>query len=62
MKRYRVVVPFIDSMGSIAPFIVEESNTETKEEYALWVLNRMRDHDGQRPLADLPNGVKFIRT
>lgn len=56
---YRVIVPFIDDMGSISPFIATSSYTETKEENALWHINRMRDHDGLRHLNKLPKDTKF---
>ena len=59
MEKYRVLVPFIGSMGSISPFIVNESVSESKEDYALWVINNMRDHDGLKHLTKLPEGTKF---
>lgn len=59
--KYKVYVPFIPSMGSISPFVVGESPTESKQEQALWVINDMRDHDNLGHLEELPNGTKFER-
>jgi len=61
MKRYICKVPFQSSMGSITPFEVNESTMESKEDYALWVINDMRDHDGLRHLTALPSGTTFGR-
>lgn len=61
MARYICEVPFIPSMGSISPFEVNDSFSESKEEYTLWYLNSMRDHDGLRHLTRLPTGTKFTR-
>ena len=59
--KYKAIIPFIDDMGSISPISVSSSPMETKEENLLWDLNSMRDHDGLRPLEEIPRGVKFIR-
>ena len=59
--RYKVIVPFVPSMGSISPFVASSSPMETKEENALWTLNNMRDHDGLWHLVRLPQGTKFER-
>lgn len=61
MTRYKVTVPFIASMGSVDPFIVNESPMTSKEDDALWTLNNMRDHDGLKHLTTLPQGTKFER-
>jgi hypothetical protein len=61
MARYRVTVPFIPSMGSIAPFIATDSYGETKQQNALWTINNMRDHDGLPHLTRLPRGTNFER-
>lgn len=61
MSRYICKVPFISSMGSISPFEVNSSTMESKEEYALWVINDMRSHDGLKPLSSLPAGTTFER-
>lgn len=58
-KIWRVIVPFVDDMGSISPFVATESLMETKEENALWTINSMRDHDALRPLRRLPVGTRF---
>jgi len=57
--KYTCIVPFIPSMGSVSPFDVNESAMESKEEYALRVINDMRDHDGLKHLTRLPAGTKF---
>lgn len=61
MAEYRCNVPFIDDMGSISKFRVSSSPSETKEEYALWHINSMRDHDGLKHLTKLPKGTTFER-
>lgn len=59
--KFRVVVPMVDDMGSITPFIVTPSAYETKAQAALWHINKMRDHDGLPHLARMPNGTKYER-
>ena len=59
MTNYTVTIPFQDDMGSILPFQVTSSPMETKEAYALWVINNMRDHDCLPHLTRLPAGTKF---
>lgn len=59
MAKYKVIFPFVDDMGSIQPIIVCPSNMETSREQALWHLNKMREHDGLKPLVRLPNGTRF---
>lgn len=61
MAKFKVSVPFVDDMGSITPFIVSESNTETKAQAALWEINKMRDHDGLPHLSRMPNGTTYAR-
>lgn len=61
MTRYRVEKTFINSMGSIASFVVNETTMETKEEYALWYLNTMREHDGLQPWENLPVRLTYTR-
>ncbi len=46
-------------MGSISPFNVRETRYQSKEEDALWQLNKMREHDGQQPFKTLPAGIEF---
>lgn len=58
---YRVTVPFIDDMGSTAPFIVRQTYLETKHRAALWHINKMREHDGLRPLHRMPQGTTYER-
>lgn len=60
-KRYRAIIPFIDDMGSVEPICVSDKPSESKREEALWHINRMREHDGLRPLEELPKGVRFER-
>lgn len=59
MKKYKVIFPFVDDMGSIHPIIVTPSCMETSREQALWHLNNMREHDCLKPLNRLPIGTKF---
>ena len=60
MAKFKVIVPFIDDMGSMSPFIVnDDMGYETKEDYALWEINKTRDHDMLEHLAELPDGIKF---
>lgn len=61
MTAYRVIVPFKGDMGSVDPFIASSSPMETREENALWTINRMRDHDGLRHLSRMPKGTKYER-
>lgn len=57
--KYRAIIPFIPSMGSVSPIICNHSAYESKEENLLWELNKMREHDGLRPLKNIPQGVKW---
>lgn len=57
--NYLCKVPFVDDMGSISSFQAREGAYETKEEYALWWINTMRDHDGLEHLTELPDGTTF---
>lgn len=59
--RYKAIIPFIPSMGSISPLHVSESPSESKEENLLWTLNKMREHDNLKPwtLDDLPEDIVF---
>lgn len=61
MSKYICKVPFVSSMGSISPFEVNDNFNKTKEKYALWVINSMRDHDGLKHFTKLPAGTKFER-
>jgi hypothetical protein len=61
MAKFKVSVPFVHDMGSVSPFVVSESNTETKAQSALWTLNNMRDHDGLPHLSRMPNGTTYTR-
>lgn len=53
--------PFIPDMGSISPFNVRDSLYSSKEDNALWEINKMREHDGLEPLKELPEGVEFCK-
>ena len=61
MAKFKVTVPFVDDMGSVSPFIVSDSYTETKAQAALWTINSMRDHDGLPHLSRMPNGTTYTR-
>ena len=61
MAKFKVTVPFVDDMGSVSPFIVRESYTETKAQAALWEINHRRDHDGLKHLTRMPNGTTYTR-
>jgi hypothetical protein len=61
MSIYKVIVPFVDDMGSVSPFIVSESAHETRAQAALWHINSMRDHDGLPHLSRMPNGTRYER-
>ena len=61
MAKFKAIFPFIDDMGTVEPMIITPSPMETKEEQALWHLNRMRDHDGLKHLSKVPAGTKFER-
>lgn len=59
--KYKAIIPFIDDMGSVNPINTDsDSAMESKSEKVLWELNKMREHDGLKPLKRLPNGVEFI--
>ena len=59
--KYTAKIPYIDDMGSVSPVCgVYDKPSESKEEEVLWYLNRMREHDGLKPLKHLPVGVVFI--
>lgn len=59
MSEFKVIVPFIDDMGSVMPFHASSCRSESKEANALWTINSMRDHDGLKHLTHLPAGTKF---
>ena len=61
MAKYEATFPFIDDMGTVSPVVVEDKYMETKEEEALWHLNKSREHDGLRLRKHLPRGTKFVR-
>lgn len=52
-------VPGTRDQGPVT-LIGRSSSMETAYENALWDYNRMRDHDGQRPLTRLPAGTRAI--
>ena len=54
--RIRYKIPTVRDQG---PCIIVgvDSCIETAREDALWQYNRMREHDGQPPLAGLPLGT-----
>jgi hypothetical protein len=57
--KYKAIIPFIPSMGSVSPMVCTDYPSESKEENLLWHLNKMREHDGLRPLKNIPRGVKW---
>ena len=57
--KYKAIIPFIPSMGSVTPIICSHSAHESRNEALLWDLNHMRDHDGLRHLKNVPAGVKW---
>jgi|LakMenE18May11ns_1017448.scaffolds.fasta_scaffold8636737_2 hypothetical protein len=57
--KYRAIIPFIPSMGSVSPITCTDYPSESKEENLLWHLNKMREHDGLSPLKNLPKSVKW---
>lgn len=60
--KYTAIIPFIPDMGTVGNINnVYDKSTETKEEEVLWHLNKMREHDGLKPLKNLPQGVQFIK-
>lgn len=59
--KFKVVFPYIPSMGSVSPMVVTRSPMESEREQALWHLNSMRERDGLRPFARLPLGCVFTR-
>lgn len=60
MPTYTAHIPFIDDMGSISPINgLSDKGMESKQEELLWHLNKMREHDGLRPLRKLPPGVRW---
>lgn len=61
MAKFKVIVPFVDDMGSITPFFVRETPSETKAQAALWEINKMRDHDGLAHLSRMPKGTEYKR-
>lgn len=61
MAKFKVRVPFVDDMGTVAPFIVRQTRLETRAQAALWEINRVRDHDGLPHLARMPNGTTYER-
>lgn len=57
--KYKAIVPFIPSMGSVSPINCSHSAHESREESLLWDLNKMREHDGLKPLKNVPVGIKW---
>jgi len=57
--KYIATIPFIPSMGSVSPIVCNHSPHESREENLLWDLNKMREHDGLRPMKSIPAGVKW---
>lgn len=60
MMNYKVIFPFIHDMGNVPSYTVSNKFMETKEQEALWHLNKMRDHDGLPHLSELPYGTRFV--
>lgn len=58
--RYKVKALYINDMGSISEFHVWDSIHKSREEDALWHLNRMRDHDGLKHITELPDDIEFV--
>jgi len=58
-EQYRVRFPFIPDMGTVGSIIVSDKPMESKEEEALWHLNKSREHDGLAPRKHLPLGTSF---
>jgi len=57
--EYLVIFPFVDDMGQIPSVVVRNKPMESKEQEALWHINKMREHDSIVPLKNLPVGTKF---
>lgn len=57
--KYKAIFPFVNDMGAVPTVTVSDKTMETKEEEALWHLNRYREHDGLEPLEELPDGMEF---
>jgi hypothetical protein len=58
MKLFQVTVPPNKDQGT-ASFMASGSPMESVEENALWTYNKMREHDGQSPLKNMPSGTKY---
>lgn len=54
--RIKYKIPVTRDKGPCT-LIGTHSTMETCAQNALWQYNRMREHDGQRPLAGLPRGT-----
>ena len=61
MQKYICKIPYQDSVGSVAPFVVKECTWETKEQNALSWYNCMLENGGSLPARRLPSGTKFIK-
>lgn len=57
--NYKAIIPFIPDMGSVSPIVCTHYPSESRTENLLWHLNKMREHDGLRPLKNIPKGVKW---
>jgi len=56
--KWRAYFPVTYNMSPI-DYVVSDKPMESKEEEALWHYNKSREHDGLKPLAELPYGVEF---
>lgn len=62
MAKYTCNIPWTHDMGTCAPIKgCEDKPNESKEEEALWHYNNSRDHDGLKPLTQLPKGTRFVK-
>ena len=57
---YTVKVPPTRDQGNTR-FNASASYMQTMREDALDTYNRMRSHDGQDPVARMPNGTTYVR-
>lgn len=55
--KVKFEIPMTPRQGPCS-IIGKSSFLETAEENALWDYNSMREHDGQKPLRQLPPGTK----
>ncbi len=57
--EFLVKFPVTRDLGPCT-FIVRDMGMETKEDNALWHYNKSREHDGLRPVDELPKGTTFL--